>query len=244
MNVLTKIWFLVLLFLGSFASSGQEFYKSLSPVSLGANSLNYKLTGKRHYFEPSYHGSPYLYDEWQLGSVLLENGDRYDSLYLNLNTLADELVWYNKRTGDLVDLDKFIIDEFTFSEDQNNILLFRKVYSDKSPRGEHYYNILYEGELKLWFLHKTIIAVTSTYKDVWGNMLNSEYDLVSQYLLVLPDGEVEKIKNSRRTLIRLFPEHRRVVRRLLARNGIDYRNLSPSEMARAVNLIDQEIFSN
>ncbi len=244
MKVLIKIWFLFVLILGTFASSGQEFYKSVNQISTEANSLNYKLTGKRHYIEPSFKGSPYLYDEWQLGSILLENGDNYDSLYLNLNTLTEELIWYNKRTGSLVDLDKFIVNEFTFNGNPNDIRLFKKIYSDKYHKGEHYYNILHDGEIKLWLWHRTIVTVTSVYKDVWGNMLNSEYDLHDEFFVVLPDSDVVRIKNNRKSLIQLFPEHRRVVRRLLVRNGIDYRDISPSEMARAVKLIDQEIFSN
>lgn len=244
MKLLFKIWFLFIFLFGDFASNGQEFYKSLNQISPEANSLNYKLTGKRHYFESSFKGTPHLYDEWQTGSVLLENGDSYDSLYLNLNTLTEELMWYNNRTGNLIDLDKFIIDEFSFSDSQNNIKLFKKIYSDKFPKGEHYYNILHDGEIKLWLWHRTIVVVTSVYKDAWGNMLNSEYDSQNEFFVVLPDSNVVRIKNNRKSLIQLFPEHKRVVRRLLVRNGIDFRDISASNMAKAVKLIDQEIFAN
>ena len=244
MKLRCKIGFLFVFLFVSFALNGQEFYKSVNQISPKANSLNYKLTGKRHYFETSFKGTPYMYDEWQRGSVLLENGDSYDSLYLNLNTLAEELIWYNIRTGNLVDLDKFIIDEFTLYDKQNNIKLFKKIYSDKYHKGEHYYHILHDGEIKLWLWYRTIVVVTSVYKDVWGNMLNSEYDSQNEFFVVLPDSSVVRIKNNRKSLIQLFPEHKRVVRRLLVRNGIDFRDISISDMAKAVELIDQEIFSN
>jgi len=233
-----------MLFLGIFTSNGQEFYKSVNKISPEANSLNYKLTGKRHYIGSSYIGTPYLYDGWQLGSIQLENGDRYDSLFLNLNTLTEDLVWYNKRTGSLVELDKFIIDEFTFNDSKGNIRLFRKINNDKNLMGEHYYNILYDSEIKLWLWHKTIVAVTREYWDDRGNFLNSEYDSQEQFLIAFPDSSVVKIKNNRRSLIRLFPENKRLIRKLLVRNGIDFKNISASEMVKAIELIDQEIFSN
>ena len=112
MNFYRNILFVLYLSLGATITNSQELYNSINQISTNANSLNYKLSGNRYLFFSTLKGSAYLQNEWQKGSVLLENGDQYEGISLKLNTLTEELAYFNKNTGDIITLDKFIIKEF------------------------------------------------------------------------------------------------------------------------------------
>lgn len=243
MRLLRKILFLVMLILSIYTVAAQEFYKSVNPLKIEANSLNYKLTGSRYYPEFALKGPLYLEDEFQKGAIVLENGDSYIGIYLKLNTLTNELIWFNNRTGDILILDKYIIKEFILDYDKNNALLFRKIDYDNFPKGEYYFNVFYEGKLKLLLWYKTNELITQEYIDVGGLRRNTEYKMQTIFLIVFPDNNINKINGSKRSLVNLFPDQKKTVRRLLRKNKIDLLDKSPSEVARAVKLIETEFFS-
>ena len=242
MKVFRKISFLVILFLAMFVTNAQEFYNPLSQINANANSLNYKLTGRRYIFRSTLKGSSYLNDDWQRGSVILENGDRYDSLYLRLNTVNEDLIWYNERTGAQIVLDSYIIDEFVLGTGKNTPPLFRKMIYNKYPKGEHYYNVLYDGKMKFLLWYETDETGTSEYRDMLGYLRNTEYKLHTQFFVVLPDENMVKIAGNRKSFINLFPEQKKRVRQLLRKNKIDLIRKNKAEMARLVKLIDAEFF--
>ncbi len=242
--MLRKISVLVVLVLAVFAGSAQEFYNSVNPLTTGANSLNYKLTGRKYYFTSSLEGTVYVDNEWTAGSVILENGDRYDNVYLKLNTLTEDLICYNERTGSIIILDKYIIDEFLMDTGNSISPRFRKIYFDKYPKGEHYFNVLYDGKLQFLLWYQTHEVKTSVYRDSHGFLRDTEYKPAQDFFLVFPDNNIIKIKGTRKSLIDVFPDKKKEVRYLFRKNKIRIASKNMAELARAVNLIEEEFFSN
>lgn len=241
MRLRIKIGLSFLAFFVATGVSGQQFYNSVKPLTTASNTLNYKLTGNQYYFWPKFMGTVYLNDEWSLAKLKLENGDIYEDVYVKLNTLFDELLIYNERVGSVITVDKTIIDEFELNQGMETYNLFRKVYFDRYPKGYHYVNVLYDGDVKLYIWHETMITKTSLYRNPVGNgMLDSEYKQELNYIIVFPDGSMHKVAAKRRTFLRLFPEQKRTLKRLFRRAGVHfYTNL---ELIEATRIIEKEIF--
>jgi hypothetical protein len=229
----------ILLIVGATA---QEIYNPWELFTTESNTLNHKLTGKKYHFHSVLQGTVYLDDEWRKGALTLENGDRYDSIYMKYNTYLEELIVYNERTGAIFMPDKSIISEFTLDTGNQGPGLFRKIYFGKYPKGEHYFNVLYEGEeLKLFVWHKTDEVKISLYKDEYGLMRDSEFRMSTTYFLVFPDNDIRKITPTRGSFVQLFPEQKKSVRRLLRKNHVSFE--SNSKIIQAVRLIENEFFS-
>jgi hypothetical protein len=222
--------------------SAQEFYNSVKPITTESNTLNYKLTGRRYHFTSTIRGPVYLDDEWRLGSVILANGDRHQNIYLKLNTLNDDLLWYNDRTGAITILDKFIIDEFILDTNNQNPTFFRKLNYDRYPKGEHYFNVVYDGKVKLlkWFLTEEISV--PAYYDQSGYLKGTEYQMRKILFIVFPDNSLIKIDGSKKSFLDLFPEQKKKVRQLFRKNKIILGKKRDSEMIRAVKLIEENFF--
>lgn len=224
-------------------ASAQEFHDPRLPLTTESNTLNYKLTGRQYAFYSTLQGSVYLTDDWVKGSVILENGDTHEDIYLKLNTLLGELITYNERNGATMVIDKFIVDKFKMQSPESSSVLFQKMYFDKYPKGEHYYNVLYENRLKLLCWYRTTEETTSLYRDKYGFLRDSRFNQESIFFILFPDDNLVKIKGTKRSLINLFPDQKRRIRRLLRKNRINFSSKSTGEIARAVKLIEAEFFS-
>ncbi len=225
-----------------FNAASQEFHGPTVTLTAKSNTFNAKLSGKQYYFYSLIEGSVYLNDDWTKGAVILQNGDRYDSLFLKLNALDEDLVTYNERTGAVMVIDKFLIDEFILDVNKAAESTFSKLYFDKYPKGEHYYNLLYEGKLKLVRWYHAHEEKTTIYRDIHGLMRDSRYKINSTYFIDFPDNNLVKIKGTRKSLVNLFPEEKKQIRKLLRQNKVNFASKNALELARAVQLIETEFF--
>jgi hypothetical protein len=243
MKQIYKIILLVNLVLVVFTINAQEFYRSVKPVTTEGNTLNYKLSGRQYYFTSPLRGSVNFNDFWSVGSVILENGDRYDSVSLMLNIYTEDLIWFNSRTGSLIVLDKYAIKEFILDTENYEKMLFRKIYIDKMPKGEHYFNVFYEGEIKLLGWHRVTEVSTSLYRDFYGYLRDKEYVRQVNYFIMFPNNDIVKISGSKKSFVNLFPEQKKTVRQIFRKNNIYLVEKNRNEILRATKLIETEFFS-
>lgn len=217
----------------------QDMHKEWINLTAASNSLNYKLPGKRYYLRTSFMGSPFINGKWCLTDIILENGDRYDSLQIRLNSYLDEIIVYNERVGATILLDKSAISEFhmRFADGHNEH--FKKIYFDNYPKGDRYFSILHEGKLKVLLWYKTVEEKTTAYTDILGIMHDSEYRLTKNYYVVFPDNEMVKFSLKRRSFLDLFPEQKKQARRIIRKNDVSFE--TESEITRAVRLIENEL---
>lgn len=224
------------------AASAQEIQKPWDSFTPDSNTLNHKLTGTQYYFFSTLNGTAYFNDNWLKGSILLVNGDRYNDIYLKYNTFKEELVVFNERNGAIFVPDKYIISEFMLNLSSGRSEVFRKIYFDKFPKGERYFNILYDGDkLKLLIWHKTIEANVSMYRDKYGIRRATEFRQDITYFILFPDDNLVKISPNRRSFINLLPEQKKEVRKVLRKNRISYS--SRESLVKAVELIESTFFS-
>ncbi len=238
----TALLISLLLLIVSFVHAQQKPFNVDVKLTTESNTVNYKLPGQQFYpvYVPS--GSEFYDDQWMNGYVILENDDKYDSLMLKYNTFRDEIITVNDRTRTMIMLDKDAITEFGLYKTPGLTIRFKKMDLDIVPKGEHYFNLPYDGTLKLAVWYRTLEETTAPFKDKNGYLQISNYALRHNYYVVFPDGRFERFKLNKRSLIQLFPEQKREIRRILRRD----RNWikTESDAVRAIKLIDEQFNSN
>lgn len=222
--------------------TAQKKYIPIKELTTESNSLNYKLPGKQYYNMIVPSGTVFLYNDWKDGYVKLINGDRYDSLSLKYNIYYDELIHINNRSLIMIMLDKDVISEFGFYNQNNEPSIFKKMYYPGTPKGEYYFQELYNNRLKLLIWSRSIEEQTSPYKDSYGILRSSQYNVHSRYYLVFPDGRFEKFNLKRRSFLSMFPDDKKTVRHLLRKNHIFFNN--DKQTIQAVKLVEETLYSD
>ncbi len=209
-------------------------------VTTEANSTKYKLPGKQFYplYVPS--GSEFMDDKWQLGYVILENKDRYDSLRLKFNTYKNEVICLHNRSMSMIELDKNVIKEFGFYSVIDNLMSFQKLQRKDDPEDSHYFKMLYDGKLKIVILYQTIEKKVPAYRDKLGFMRNTSFEMRTDYYLIFPGNDFEKFKLKRTPFLNLFGVKKKEVRKVLRQNQI--RLFQERDFIRAIGVIEKELY--
>ena len=231
-----------ILLLGFATSEAQKKFVPEKQLTTESNSLNYKLPGKQYYntYIPS--GTIFLNNEWQDGYLILKNGDRYDNVSLKYNTFLDELIHINNRTVSMIMLDKNTIAEFGFYRKNSEPQSFTKMTFTKTPKGEYFFNTLYSGKLKLVVWYRSIEEQTTLYKDNYGKLQNTRFNLYTNYYIIFPGNDFERFRLKRRSFIDLFPDNKKDVRRILRKNHITFSY--EEQTIQAVRLVEEALYSD
>ncbi len=226
-------------FLLAAIASAQEITTFGTVLSTESNTVKNKLPGEQFYpvFTPI--GSEFLVDEWTKGSVVLENGDRYENMNLKYNTYKNELIWFHPRTNSLIMLDKDMIREFEL-ETGTQVMNFRKLPFDKTVRGDYYFNILCDGKLKFVNWQRTTEDETIPYFDKNGKLRNTLFVLRNNYYVVFPENRFENLKLRQRSFYAAFGKQKKEIRRYLRGKHIKYR--SESGIADALKLVESKFY--
>lgn len=238
-HISTVITCALFIFLSALATA-QNPYNVEIELTTASNSVNYKLPGKQ--FFPVYVplGSEFFDEAWREGYVVLENGDRYENLNLKYNTFKDELITINDRTRVMVLLDKDAISEFGFYSATKN-QRFVKMYFNKVPSGDHYFMTQHDGSLKYAIWYRTQDVATTPYRDKNGYLQMSEFEMSLNHYVCFPDNDFKKFKLNRRSLVLLFPDQKKEIRRMLRKERNRVKTIS--EATRAIEIIDREYFT-
>ncbi len=228
----------ILLLIGSDLAA-QKNYKPERELTTESNSLNYKIPGNQYYNMIVPAGSIFLFNDWEDGYLTLVNGDRYDDLSLKYNLYTDELIHINNRSVSMIQVDKNTIAEFGFYLGDNKDMIFRQMYFPKYPGGNYFFEILYEGNLTLGVRHRSMEEQTSTYKDAYGMLRNSVYNIHEYYYVIFPENQFERFRLNRRSFADVFPDHKKEVKRLLRQNHLRINNTS--EAIQAIKLVEEQL---
>lgn len=236
MRQVKKLICVAVLALFMLSAYSQEMHKQWIDLTTKSNSLNYKLPGKRYYMRSSFMGSPFISDKWCLTDLILENGDRYDSLQIRLNSYLDEIIMYNERVGATVMLDKSAISEFNMRFADGHNEHFKKKYFDDYLKSDRYFSFLHDGKLKLLLWYKTVNEKTTIYADAMGIMHDTEYRLTKNYYVEFPDNKMVKTTLKRRSFLELFPEQKKQARQIIRKNKLRFE--TEEDLVKAVHLFE------
>ncbi len=174
-----------------------------------------RLIGDQHYPD----------EEWHRGDVTLEHGQVVYNKLLRYNGYLDELFWLYEGDYQQVLIDRNMVKEFRFrSVFTGETTLFRKLEID-SPlfigKNEIFAEILYEGDISVYTCRRVIETARGDY--MLGNIIYGGMRIKPShvYIIRLPDGTMHTTRRiSRRSILGMFPDNRREVRRLLREHNM------------------------
>lgn len=178
-------------------TEGPKLYDN---VELGRNILiTYNLA-------PVYgtEGTPYLYEDFQVGDFFFHDMTKMSGLQINYNcTTGDLLFKYQDKayitTRD--DIDYFAV----YPSGQDTVLIFYKQLLPNKKRPE-YLEILYNDHSYLLKRHFKEFKEATVKTPYHANRDFNEYVNKKDYWLKLPNNEIYPINPSKKAIIELFPE--------------------------------------
>jgi hypothetical protein len=145
---------------------------------------------------PDVAGSPFLKDEWRLGTLVLPDNRRYDSIRVRLNLLSEEVHILDKNNTEIA-LAKGYIKEVVWLEQVS-----RRPANNRFQNGfpavdeqtmDNFYEVLSEG--RLWLLH-SIRKIISQHKDELSGEIKKVYQTYEDYYLY--DGKtMQRVKKEK-----------------------------------------------
>lgn len=222
-----------------------------SELSLQAQTGNLKLTtsqyfeapliGRSYYSPPKGNGSPYLYDEWLNGYVVMTTGDTVGNRLFKLDCYKNELVWMADGRS-LVALDHELIKSFTlFPTSGLTERKFEKT-SLKLPFLTdtliRYLEILGSGKINLYSFRRVAVYTEPTIGNKGGLYQMSIYEREPLFYIQIGNLPVRQVRFSKRSLIGAYPEYSAELKKILRENhagGIK----NEFQLISAVKLINQ-----
>lgn len=223
--------FTIVLF--SYQGSAQKSDFHWKQLNSSSNRLKGKLTGTVYTLSLKSNANYFLQNNWIEGSITLEDNDVFDSLMLRYNAFEDLLVVYNNTLRTMFIADKEKVKSFTFSEGNQK---FARYFYNGYPKGYRYFEVLYEGNRDFLAFREIIEEKTKPYHGYFGNMMDVQYVKRYSYYMYSPETGFRKIKLRRRSVLNVFPENKKEIRRLLRKNKVNI--LEESDMIRAFELLD------
>lgn len=231
--VIAGIFFIVLT---AVAQKSEFHWEQLNEES---NRLEGKLTGTVFVLSSKSNSGYFLQNDWADGSVMLEDNDVYDGLKLRYNAFEDKLVVYNNNLRNLFTVDKEKVKSFTVKS-LDGEHKFARYFYDGYPAGDRYFEVLYNGERDFLAFRQIVEEKTRPFVDKFGIMKDTRFRKTTSYYIHSPETGFQKIRLKRRSILTLFPENKREIRRLLRRNRVN--TFEEKGMIRAIKLLDENDF--
>jgi hypothetical protein len=238
MSFLKKLYILILCQLISFAGFGQFDENPWQKVSEKSNTTNRKISGKKYIMKYIPQGSHFYHTDWLHGTLFLEDGEIIDSVAIRYNSYLDELVYFNKSLNSMLEIDKYLIDEFTVQSPVFGIQKFRKIDSENSSNDAKYFHVIYEGEITLLAHYITVEIKTSLFKDKNGYLRDTQLVLTETLYTYTPETGFKKFPPFWSSLLKIYSENKKQVKKILRKNRLGKYNTN--NLKQALLLIENE----
>jgi hypothetical protein len=199
-----------------------------------------RLSGEVYSSPVLYAGDPYYLSSWTSGRVLLTTGQEVINVMLRYNGYHDDLYWLTPETYQQVRLDKNLIVSFLLMHPESNRWMkFQKIETRNSitgAPGSFFAEVLADERISLYAYRKIRETGETTSAFIGGRLIARQVigpDYV--YYLQIPGSDLVSIQTNRRSLLRVFPEKRKEIRRELRKNHIRIRG--ERQLIKAVELI-------
>ncbi|MCX2738418.1 hypothetical protein [Pontibacter anaerobius] len=168
-------------------------------------------------------GSPYLYDNWMKGSVVLGNGNLYENVPLRYDQVADQLLFQTPEGQEL----EFVQPVREFQIDGSPVV-YRSGFA---PIDQHssssFYQVLEDGKVKLLKKSHKVIREEKAY----GTATISKNVLEYTNYYITQGSQLVKVKNEK-NLLQLLPGHTQELEGYIKKNKLKLKE--DAEMAQLV----------
>ncbi len=161
-------------------------------------------------------GSPFLFDDWKKGNVLLKTKERIDSVLIKYNLYADMLqVKVDEQEYQFnIDVMEFLLPDPVSKE----TALFRSGFNPVAGMNEKsFYQVLYDGKTKLLVKYKKLITseLTST-PGVKAKVFEDQ----KLYFILTASGRMEKIRKKNKGILDLLDGKKEELKKMVETNKL------------------------
>jgi hypothetical protein len=213
-------------FLTSAINNAKSFYtKETAGEGPLFNGVQYKGLVLHNYDD----GHPYfLSDDWIEGSIVYDGG-QYDSILVQYDLISDKVVIDHPLSHFRMEL----IDEKVSSFVLDNHQLVRlSVDSTKASIQPGYYELLYNGKLKVYAKHRKIKQ-----EQYESDQIKSLFTQKIQYY-ILKDNIYHPVK-SKSSVLKVFHNKKVMVRKYLSKNKISFRKDTGLAIAKSTEFYEE-----
>jgi len=214
------ISFFLVCFAGVTIGQNSLYTKNLSESS---NRLMGKLTGEIYKLKPIDGTYFFYHDNWYKGSIVLKDGDVFSDMHLRYKSYDDNLIAYNQTNSTLFIVDKSLVEKFYIDSDKL-AQTFVCLFYDGLYGENHYFQELYDGTRALLVYHFVNEIKTTPYKNQFGKLADIKYEKDKDFYLYSETTGFKKIRLKRRSIYHTFPEHKKEIKKILKKKGINPKN--------------------
>ena len=157
-----------------------------------------------YYFQ--YEKTPFMNNDWSVGTIRLKNGDMLDSLKINYDSYKGNLLYLNDRLGRIVVIDNEIIRDFWIVQDPSLDILHGVAHPIKTTGIEPGFVFLLIADTISLYMEKTkkIDHYNLSYRT--DNKLGKFYEETCYFFVM--DNKKYNIPKTKRKLAKLFPAYK------------------------------------
>jgi len=181
-------------------------------------------------------GSPYLYDDWMIGDIFLDNGRGIKNVMIKFDVYAHRVLVYHENLKRVVLIEKQHTAEFILrvSGEERRFRKLMEVNSKSKVFDGCYFEVLSEGEISLLKLN---------YRDVYpinnpNKIFIDEFTDEENYM-VFVNNDYKQIRLSRNYFFHNYPEYKDQLRKYIRKNKLKVR--TEKDFVKAINYLNEII---
>lgn len=205
------------------------------------NGTQYKL------YHVNLETSPLFDSSFGMEGTIYSNGETFPDLMLTYDIHKDELIYVTEifENCNFISINRSLIDSFTVTRKTSNrignyrfksdVLRFQNVdFPENSDFDlkDGFYEVERIGDKKLFIHHEAILEHNQGEEAIINGIFRYEY---FQNRILFLNGNYYDI-NSKRKLVKLFPEHRKVINKKLGSFGLRFDHLTKQQLIETLQL--------
>lgn len=203
-----------------------------------------KLTGEAFFDDKHYVGCQYYNEDWSKGNILLSTGSLVYCEKMKYNGLFDEVIWTNTSNYGKFKVDKSFISEFWIKNALDSTIHFKKI-NISDPESVHrscvFAEVGVEGKLSLYIQRKiSVLSIENEYVNNKLYYFENIGDTPLYYLKLASNRYVMLRKIRRRPFLKLFPEQKKTISKVLKENHLNFK--SESDFVKVIDLLNRKVF--
>ena len=202
------------------ASKGQVDDFTWNEFIIPSSSSDQKITGTKYLYSLHSASNHFMQKEWFPGVLQTIDGSAYTDFKLRYDALNDAVVAYNPKVKGFFVVDKYLVSSFKIDVPMTSGEYYRRMTLPEFSAKEHFFQVLHEDNAVLLRFNRVTERKTAAYRNVFGVMDNRQYILEGQYLLLYPGGSATRISTGRKSIMNLFPERKKELRKLFREEQI------------------------
>lgn len=164
-------------------------------------------------------GSPYLFEDFEEGSITLADGKNTANLQLNFNIYENRVEFAD--AGSIIAVDNNMVDKFVFNSSSNE-MTFAKGFNSRRLDNTDFVQVLVDGPVKL--LKKYEVSFQENVAT-YGTATQKDEYISDERFFIHEDGETNRLRNlSERQVLKTLNNHQDEMESYINENNIDTEN--------------------